>query len=180
MLSYAESFGLILFVYILGLQVGPGFMSAFKQGGTKLNLLGVLLTLIGTFMALGIVWAGWVPLPDMMGVLCGSTTNTPALGAAQQTFKEFGDAAASSTAALGCAVTYPLGMVGVIIALIIMRGWLTRRERSAETMAKTTRPSSPLSSYATPPSSIRNSMRWLASARKGPSLSFRDSGATER
>lgn len=132
MLSYAESFGLILFVYILGLQVGPGFMSAFKQGGTKLNLLGVLLTLIGTFMALGIVWAGWVPLPDMMGVLCGSTTNTPALGAAQQTFKEFGDAAASSTAALGCAVTYPLGMVGVIIALIIMRGWLTRRERSAE------------------------------------------------
>lgn len=78
MLSYAESFGLILFVYILGLQVGPGFMSAFKQGGTKLNLLGVLLTLIGTFMALGIVWAGWVPLPDMMGVLCGSTTNTPA------------------------------------------------------------------------------------------------------
>ena len=132
MLIYAESFGLILFVYILGLQVGPGFMSAFKQGGTKLNLLGVLLTLIGTFMALGIVWAGWVPLPDMMGVLCGSTTNTPALGAAQQTFKEFGDAAASSTAALGCAVTYPLGMVGVIIALIIMRGWLTRRERSAE------------------------------------------------
>lgn len=132
MLSYAESFGLILFVYILGLQVGPGFMSAFKQGGTKLNILGVLLTLIGTFMALGIVWAGWVPLPDMMGVLCGSTTNTPALGAAQQTFKEFGDAAASSTAALGCAVTYPLGMVGVIIALIIMRGWLTRRERSAE------------------------------------------------
>ncbi len=132
MLSYAESFGLILFVYILGLQVGPGFVSAFKQGGTELNLLGLGVIVIGTLMALGMVLAGWMPLPDMMGVLCGATTNTPALGAAQQTFKQLGDSAASSTAALGTAVTYPLGMVGVIIALIIMRGWLMRREHSNE------------------------------------------------
>ncbi len=132
MLSYAESFGLVLFVYILGLQVGPGFISAFRKGGTQLNLLGLGVILIGTFMALGIVLADWLPLPDIMGVLCGSTTNTPALGAAQQTFKQLGDTAAGSTAALGTAVTYPFGMVGVIIALIIMRGWLTRRERSNE------------------------------------------------
>lgn len=132
MLSYAESFGLILFVYILGLQVGPGFMSAFKQGGTQLNLLGLGVILIGTLMALAVYAWGLLPLPDMMGVLCGSTTNTPALGAAQQTLKQLGDTAGSSTAALGCAVTYPLGLVGVILALIIMRGWLQRREHSRE------------------------------------------------
>ena len=132
MLSYAESFGLIVFVYCLGLQVGPGFVSAFKQGGAELNGLAVGVTLLGTVMMLAIVWAGWLPLPDMMGVLCGATTNTPALGAAQQTFKQFGDAAASSTAALSTAVTYPLGMVGVIIALILMRGWLMKRENSKE------------------------------------------------
>lgn len=132
MLSYAESFGLILFVYILGLQVGPGFMSAFRKGGTELNLAALGVIVLGTLAALVVVWAGWLPMPDMMGVLCGATTNTPALGAAQQTFKQLGDVQAGSTAALGCAVTYPLGMVGVIITLIVMRGWLTRREHAKE------------------------------------------------
>ena len=127
MLSYAESFGLILFVYILGLQVGPGFMSSFRSGGARLNLLALGVVLLGTFMSLLIVWGGFVPIGDMMGVLCGATTNTPALGAAQQTLKQLGQP--SSGAALSCAVTYPLGMVGVIIAIIIMRGWLTRHER---------------------------------------------------
>lgn len=131
MLAYAESFGLILFVYILGLQVGPGFFSAFRSGGTQLNLLGLGVIAIGTLMSMAAVWAGWLPLADMMGVLCGATTNTPALGAAQQTFRQLGESGASSTAALGCAVTYPLGMVGVIFALILMRGWLVRRDRSA-------------------------------------------------
>lgn len=132
MLSYAESFGLILFVYVLGLQVGPGFVSAFRAGGTELNLLGLGVIAIGTLIALITVWCGWLDLAEMMGVLCGATTNTPALGAAQQTFKQVGDVGAGSTAALGTAVTYPLGMVGVIIALIIMRGWLMRREHSNE------------------------------------------------
>lgn len=132
MLGYAESFGLILFVYILGLQVGPGFFSTFRKGGMDLNLLSIGVVLIGTLMTLVIVWAGWAPLPDMMGVLCGATTNTPALGAAQQTFKQLGDAAASSTAALGCAVTYPIGLVGVILAIALMKGWLSRSEHSKE------------------------------------------------
>lgn len=136
MLGYAESFGLILFVYILGLQVGPGFVSAFRKGGTELNLLALGVVALGTLLALGVVWAGWLPLPDMMGVLCGATTNTPALGAAQQTYKQLGDMAAGSTAALSCAVTYPLGMVGVIIALIAMRGWLARREQPQENDGK--------------------------------------------
>jgi AspT/YidE/YbjL antiporter-like protein len=132
MLSYAESFGLILFVYILGLQVGPGFVSAFKSGGTDLNILSLGVVALGTVIALVVAAAGWLPLPDVMGVLCGATTNTPALGAAQQTFKLFGEAGAGSTAALSCAVSYPLGLVGVIIALILLRGWLTRHQRQAD------------------------------------------------
>ena len=130
MLGYAESFGLILFVFTLGLQVGPGFMSAFREGGTKLNLLAIGVVGIGTLMALAMGWAGILPLQDMMGVLCGATTNTPALGAAQQTLKQLGQPA--SGAALSCAVTYPLGMVGVILALIMVKGWLARHERSNE------------------------------------------------
>lgn len=130
MLSYAESFGLILFVYTLGLQVGPGFVSAFRQGGTQLNLLAVGVVIIGTLMALVVGWTGLLPLQDMMGVLCGATTNTPALGAAQQTLKQLGQPA--SGAALSCAVTYPLGMVGVILALIMVKGWLSRHERATD------------------------------------------------
>lgn len=130
MLNYAESFGLILFVYTLGLQVGPGFMSAVRQGGTQLNLLAIGVVLIGTLMALIVGWTGLLPLQDMMGVLCGATTNTPALGAAQQTLKQLGQP--STGAALSCAVTYPLGMVGVILGLIMVKGWLTRHSKATE------------------------------------------------
>ena len=127
MLGYAESFGLILFVYTLGLQVGPGFMSTFRKGGTTLNLLSLSVVVLGTLIALIMGWIGLLPLPDMLGVLCGATTNTPALGAAQQTLKQIGLPA--SGAALGCAVTYAFGMVGVIVALMMVIGWLTRHEK---------------------------------------------------
>ena len=103
MLAYAESFGLILFVYTLGLQVGPGFMSTFRKGGTTLNLLALGVVALGTVIALVAGATGLLPLQDMMGVLCGATTNTPALGAAQQTLKQLGLPA--SGAALSCAVT---------------------------------------------------------------------------
>ena len=130
MLNYAESFGLILFVYTLGLQVGPGFMSTFRKGGTTLNLLGLGVVVLGTLIALGAGWLGLLPLQDMMGVLCGATTNTPALGAAQQTLKQLGMPA--SGAALSCAVTYAFGMVGVILALLPVKGWLSRHEKPAD------------------------------------------------
>ncbi len=127
MVGYAESFGLILFVYALGLQVGPGFVSSFRKGGTRLNLLAVGVVAAGTLLALAIGGAGYLPLQDMIGVLCGATTNTPALGAAQQTLKQLGQPA--SGAALSCALTYPFGMVGVIVALALVKGWLSRHER---------------------------------------------------
>lgn len=124
MLTYAESFGLVLFVYALGLQVGPGFFSSFQQGGCKLNLLGLGVILLGTVMAVALTTITPISMPDMVGILCGATTNTPALGAAQQTLKQLGES--TSGAALSCAVTYPLGVVGVILAIIVVRKLFVR------------------------------------------------------
>lgn len=119
MLNYAESFGLIIFVYALGLQVGPGFFGSFRKGGITLNLLAVAVILLGTILTLVFHAVTGVSLPDMVGILCGAVTNTPALGAAQQTLKQMD--IASADPALGCAVAYPLGVVGVILALIFIR-----------------------------------------------------------
>lgn len=124
MLSYAESFGLVLFVYELGLKVGPGFFSSFRSGGISLNILGLWIILLGTAMAIAFCLIFSMPMSDMVGVLCGATTNTPALGAAQQTLEQLGMSAQG--AALGCAVTYPLGVVGVILALIVVRKLFVR------------------------------------------------------
>ena len=126
MLNYAESFGLIIFVYALGLQVGPGFFSSFRKGGVQLNMLALGVVLLGTLMTVLGSYTLNISLPDMVGILCGATTNTPALGAAQQTLKQMGLEA--STPALGCAVAYPLGVVGVIFAVLIIRKALARKE----------------------------------------------------
>ena len=124
MLIYAESFGLVLFVYSLGLQVGPGFFSSFHRGGYRLNMLGLGVILIGTAMAVIISKTASIPLSDMAGILCGATTNTPALGAAQQTLKQMDEP--TSGAALSCAITYPLGVVGVILAIIVLKKLVVR------------------------------------------------------
>lgn len=126
MLNYAESFGLIIFVYALGLQVGPGFFSSFRKGGVTLNMLAIAVVILGTFLAVVCSYTTGVSLPNMVGILCGATTNTPALGAAQQTLKQIG--LESSTPALGCAVAYPLGVIGVILAVLLIRKLLVRRE----------------------------------------------------
>ena len=125
MLNYAESFGLVIFVYALGLQVGPGFFSSFRTGGVQLNMLAVGVVLIGTLMTLLGSYGLGVSLPDMVGILCGATTNTPALGAAQQTLKQMGIEA--NTPALGCAVAYPIGVVGVILGILMIRKALVRK-----------------------------------------------------
>lgn len=119
MLFYAESFGLVLFVYELGLKVGPGFFSSFRKGGIQLNMLGLGLIAVGTVLAIALSYIAHIPMNDMVGILCGATTNTPALGAAQQALQQLGIPA--NGAALSCAVTYPLGVVGVILAMIAMR-----------------------------------------------------------
>lgn len=139
MLNYAESFGLVIFVYALGLQVGPGFFSSFRKGGVTLNMLAIAVVIIGTLLTVLGSYVTNISLPDMVGILCGATTNTPALGAAQQTLKQMG--LESSTPALGCAVAYPLGVIGVILAVLLIRKLLVRREdleiREKDDMNKT-------------------------------------------
>lgn len=125
MLNYAESFGLIIFVYALGLQVGPGFFGSFRKGGMTLNLLAFAVIMLGTVMTLIFHVVTGVSLPDMVGILSGAVTNTPALGAAQQTLKQMHIDAGDP--ALGCAVTYPLGVVGVILAVIVLRKMFPHR-----------------------------------------------------
>lgn len=125
MLDYAESFGLVIFVYELGLKVGPGFFSSFRQGGVKLNMLGLGVIIIGSLMTVGFSLGFDIPIQDMVGVLCGATTNTPALGAAQQALEQLGLSAGDT--ALGCAVTYPLGVVGVILGIAIVNRLFVRK-----------------------------------------------------
>lgn len=132
MLLYAESFGLVIFVYVLGLHVGPGFVTAFRSGGTTLNLLALGLVSFGTLLALIPVWIRLMPLGETIGVLCGATTNTPALAAAQQEFTQLGKPDEGLAAALSLAVTYPFGLVGVIIALILMRRMLVHKKDNLE------------------------------------------------
>lgn len=123
-LHYTENLGLVLFVYELGLKVGPGFFSSFRKGGLELNMLGLGVLLIGTVMAVLCTLCLGIPIGEATGILCGATTNTPALGAAQQALEQVGRSA--NGAALSCAVTYPLGVVGVILAIILLRSVLHR------------------------------------------------------
>lgn len=124
-LKYAEDFGLMLFVYELGLKVGPGFFSSFRTGGIKLNMLGLGLVLAGTAVAVALSYLMAIPMTDMVGILSGATTNTPSLGAAQQAISQLG--LSTEGAALSCAVTYPLGVVGVILAFVVVRKFVARK-----------------------------------------------------
>ena len=123
MLYFAQSFGLILFVYALGLQVGPGFFSSLKKGGVAMNMMGLGVILLGLIMTVSLHWVTGVSLSNMVGLLCGAVTNTPALGAAQQALLQIDPANTKGVTdmALACAVAYPLGVVGVILAIIILR-----------------------------------------------------------
>ncbi|MBQ3206556.1 MAG: putative transporter [Bacteroidales bacterium] len=123
MLLLAQNFGLIIFIYSLGVQVGPGFFSAFKRGGFKLNILSLILILAGTAMTICLYWISGIPLPEMMGLFSGAVTNTPMLGAAQQAFLQMHpeDIESANNMAIACAVGYPFGMIGVIICVAILK-----------------------------------------------------------
>ncbi|WP_303026073.1 putative transporter [uncultured Parabacteroides sp.] len=131
MLYFAQSFGLILFVYALGLQVGPGFFSSLKKGGVAMNMMGLGVILLGLIMTVGLHWTTGVSLANMVGLLCGAVTNTPALGAAQQALLQIDPANTKGVTdmALACAVAYPLGVVGVILAIIILRAMFADKKQ---------------------------------------------------
>ncbi|MDO5442697.1 MAG: putative transporter [Bacteroidia bacterium] len=123
MMDFAKNFGLIIFVYTLGLQMGPGFFSSLRKGGVKLNLSAMGVTLIGSLMAVIIALSTGIGIPEMMGLFSGTTTNTPAMIAAQQTVLDLDpDAVAKShDVASAYAVGYPFSVLTVILCVSLMR-----------------------------------------------------------
>jgi len=140
LLHFVKEFGLILFVYSIGMQVGPSFFSSFRAGGVKLNLLATILVLSGVAVTFILIKTTGTDPATMVGVMSGAVTNTPGLGAAQQAFSDAtgGDA---SIIAQGYAVAYPLGVVGCIMSFILLKcffkGELTsslpKQEKKSET-----------------------------------------------
>ncbi len=120
MLHFVKEFGLILFVYSIGLQVGPGFFSSFKKGGVKLNLLASSIVLLGVITTVVLYFITGLPISTMVGILSGAITNTPGLGAAQQTFIEV-NGVNDPSIAMGYAVAYPLGVLGIIMSILLVK-----------------------------------------------------------
>lgn len=118
---FVKEFGLILFIYSIGMQVGPSFISSFRKGGVTLNLLATGIVLLGSFVAYAIHLIAGIDLNEMIGVLYGAVTNTPGLGAAQQTFSDMNNGQSNSVFAQGYAVAYPLGVVGIILSIVVLK-----------------------------------------------------------
>ena len=119
-IHFFKEFGLIFFVYSVGMQVGPGFFSSFKQGGITLNMLACGIVFLGVVTAVILHYVTGIPMPTMVGILSGAVTNTPGLGAAQQAFSDM-HGVSDNTIALGYAVAYPLGVIGIILSIILIK-----------------------------------------------------------
>ena len=134
--SFAKDFGLILFVYSIGLQVGPSFFSSFGKGGLRLNMLALSIVLLGCFTAWFIHFVSGEDIAVMTGVLFGAVTNTPGLGAAQQAYQDL-TGMSNPNIANGYAMAYPLGVVGILVAMMLIR-WIFRikMENEEEQVAK--------------------------------------------
>lgn len=134
MLTLAQNFGLILYIYTLGLQVGPGFFSSFKKDGIKLNLIALLLLILGSTMAVVIFWATDTSLSDTVGLLAGAVTNTPMLGAGQQALLQMypDNVEQANSMAMACAVGYPFGLIGMILCVTILKKALAPKGRKKE------------------------------------------------
>ena len=133
-LKFVREFGLILFIFSIGLQVGPGFFSSFKKGGLRLNGLALLGISLNVVLVLIIYYSGWVDdIPALVGVMSGAVTNTPGLAAAQQTVATIPgvDPEAVNTMANGYAAAYPLGVLGIILSMFIVK-WVFRIRNEQE------------------------------------------------
>ena len=135
LLHFMKEFGLILFVYSIGLQVGHGFFSAFKKGGLTLNLLAMLVVFLGVVITIILHFVTGTPITTMVGILSGAVTNTPGLGAAQQANSDLNGIDAPEIA-LGYAVAYPLGVVGIILSLIALKYILRINTKTEEAEAE--------------------------------------------
>lgn len=138
MLALAQNFGLVLFVYTLGLQVGPSFFPSLKKGGIKLNILAFAVLLSGTALTMLVSRLTGISMPVATGLLTGAATNTPMLGAAQQTLLQI-DPAGLLTAnemATACAVGYPFGLIGVILCVVILKALFHKEDSKADSHDK--------------------------------------------
>ena len=136
MLIVLQNFGLILFIYALGVQVGPGFFASLKKGGFKLNMLATLLIVVGTLMMLILYWTTDIGLADLMGLFSGAVTNTPMLGSAQQALLQINPESINeaNNMAMACAVGYPFGLIGMVACVAILQKTMaSRRSRKAAT-----------------------------------------------
>ena len=134
MLIVLQNFGLILFIYALGVQVGPGFFGSLKKGGFKLNMLATLLMVVGTLMMLILHWTTDISLADLMGLFSGAVTNTPMLGSAQQALLQVSPESINeaNNMAMACAVGYPFGLIGMVVCVAILQKALApRRNKKA-------------------------------------------------
>lgn len=134
MLIVLQNFGLILFIYALGVQVGPGFFGSLKKGGFKLNMLATLLMVVGTLMMLILHWTTDISLADLMGLFSGAVTNTPMLGSAQQALLQVSPESINeaNNMAMACAVGYPFGLIGMVVCVAILQKTLApRRNKKA-------------------------------------------------
>lgn len=120
LIHFMKEFGLILFVFSVGLQVGPGFFSAFRKGGLSLNLIAMTVVIVGVLLTIALHYITGLPITTMVGILSGAVTNTPGLGAAQQANSDIAGATAPEIA-MAYAVAYPLGVIGCILTLLFMR-----------------------------------------------------------
>lgn len=121
LMHFMKEFGLILFVYSVGLQVGPGFFSSFREGGLKLNQLAILVVLFGVITTIALYYITGLPITTMVGVMSGAVTNTPGLGAAQSAYRDIAGGIDATDIATGYAVAYPLGVIGAILTLLVLR-----------------------------------------------------------
>ncbi len=120
-LNFVQNFGLILFVFCIGLQVGPSFFSSFKTGGLRMNMLALMLVALNIVMTISLYYVldGRIGIPMMTGILCGAVTNTPGLGAANEALAQIGYQ--GEQIATGYACAYPLGVLGIIAAILIIK-----------------------------------------------------------
>lgn len=121
LLHFMKEFGLILFVYSIGLQVGPGFFSSFRKGGLTLNMLAVIVVLLGVATTIALMFITGEDITTMVGIMSGAVTNTPGLGAAQQAYSDIHPGFDAPEIATGYAVAYPLGVIGAILTLMALR-----------------------------------------------------------
>ncbi|AGO16434.1 transporter [Glaesserella parasuis ZJ0906] len=120
-LHFIQEFGLILFVYTIGIQVGPGFFASLRQSGLKLNAFAVMIVGISGILAILLHKIFDVPLPVILGIFSGAVTNTPSLGAGQQILTELGGESITAVMGMGYAIAYPFGIIGILLAMWLIR-----------------------------------------------------------